>query len=59
MSYLFSVHPCDKEDNGGCQHQCEKKGEEAVCKCDKNHKLAADGKTCEIGKSINLIANFA
>ena len=46
----ISVHPCDKKENGGCQHTCVKKGEEAVCKCDENHKLNEDGKTCEVGE---------
>ena len=32
MSYI-SVHPCDLESKGGCTHMCEKKGDEAVCKC--------------------------
>ena len=43
----FSVHPCEKEDNGGCQHVCEKDGDDAKCSCHDGFKLAADGKSCE------------
>ena len=42
----FIVHPCDQEENGGCEHLCEKVGSKAVCKCNKNFKLDKDGKNC-------------
>ena len=42
---LVSVHPCD-EKNGGCEHECVRKGTNAVCKCKEGFKLNADGKTC-------------
>ena len=46
------MHPCDREDNAGCQHLCEKDGPKAVCKCKKNFELEEDGKTCEKGTAM-------
>ena len=43
------VHPCDKEDNGGCQQKCEKDGDVGKCACQEGFKLAGDGKNCEKG----------
>ena len=48
---LHLVHPCDKEEKGGCSDICERKGDEAVCKCEENFKLTDDGKTCEESKA--------
>ena len=52
------VHPCDNEDNGGCQHVCEKVALKAVCKCNKNFELAQDKKKCNEGKCICLSIAF-
>ena len=45
----FPVHPCDKE-HGGCEQICQKKGNEALCKCRPGFLLAEDGKRCNPGK---------
>ena len=44
-----SVHPCDKETKGGCEHVCNKDGDEAKCSCNDGYKLAEDGQECEFG----------
>lgn len=49
---LFSVHPCDQPDKGGCEQICNKKGDEGQCGCNEGYKLV-DGKTCE--KSMILV----
>ena len=46
----ISVHPCDKEEKGGCSQHCEKKGDEAVCGCEEGYALEEDEKTCEESK---------
>ena len=46
----FVVHPCEKEDNGGCQHKCNKQGSEASCSCNEGYQLNADTKTCDKSK---------
>ena len=45
---LFSVHPCDKADKGGCSDKCEKNGKDAECKCNDptTHELDSNGKLC-------------
>ena len=50
---LYSVHPCDKEEKGGCSQICEKKGKEAACACKDGFFLAEDTKTCKESKNIN------
>ena len=50
MHIFVSVHPCDKADKGGCEHTCNKKGDEAECSCDDGYLLAQDGKSCEKSK---------
>ena len=48
---LISVHPCDKTTKGGCEHVCEKDGDEPVCKCNKDYKLnELNKKTCSKSK---------
>ena len=52
MIIFFSVHPCDQEDKGGCEHLCTKKDDLAVCVCNKGYKVSTtDPKKCEKGKS--------
>ena len=34
----------------GCQHICEEKGEDAVCKCRDGFELSPNGKTCDQSK---------
>ena len=46
----FLVHPCDKQDNGGCEQECEKDGGNAKCACQEGFKLNEDGQTCEKSK---------
>ena len=53
MNYVdfHLVHPCDKKDNAGCQHECKKgEGKEFTCVCHEGFKLEEDGKTCEKSK---------
>ena len=60
---VIKVHPCDRDDNGGCTQRCVKtvveadkeEEEEEVdhaykCECGKGFKLGYDGKTCHLGK---------
>ena len=47
--YIYLVHPCEKDDNGGCLQICIKNGTAVVCECNENFKLAADGSTCNKG----------
>ena len=54
----ISVHPCDKESNGGCQDICNKEeGDDYHCSCNPpgDYELV-DGKTC---KKSKLISNNA
>ena len=46
----ISVHPCETKTKGGCAQICEKKGDEAKCKCQKEFKLGVDNKSCITGK---------
>ena len=52
FSNFFSVHPCDRTDNGECQQNCTKKGEIGVCSCDDGFKLNEDKKTCQKGMNF-------
>ena len=52
------MHPCDKSDNGGCDHTCKKEGDKAVCECNQDYKLNKDNKNCDKGKGL-LIDPFA
>ena len=36
----------------GCDHICEEKGEDAVCKCRDGFELSPNGKTCDQSKYI-------
>ena len=45
-NYFCLVHPCDKEDNGGCSQICKKNGTTQVCACQPDFKLSTDGKMC-------------
>jgi hypothetical protein len=42
-----TVHPCDRGDNGGCAHICNRKGDERVCSCADKFELNANGRTCD------------
>ena len=45
--YISSlVHPCEKETKGGCDHICNKKGDEVLCSCNDGYKLDGDAKSC-------------
>ena len=48
-------HPCEKEDNGGCQHKCNTNGTSFSCSCRKGFNLDEDGKACEKGMWHSLI----
>ena len=52
---LLIVHPCDKKDQAGCEHQCNKKGDEAVCSCDDGYLLAEDGQSCKESKCPHTV----
>ena len=45
--WLISVHPCDKEANGGCSHTCNKEGDKSSCACPEEYEMTDDGKTCK------------
>ena len=47
IAFSVSVHPCDKESNGGCSHTCIKEGDDSSCVCPDDHEMTADGKTCK------------
>ena len=47
---FISEHPCDKKANGGCQHVCEKDGDNAKCKCNEGYELLSDKKSCKKSK---------
>merc|ERR1712013_293658 len=40
-------HPCDQDNNGGCERICKKEGAGRSCACPEGFKLAADNKKCE------------
>lgn len=45
------VHPCDRNDNGGCNQICNKDGDDVQCGCAAGFKFADnDNKTCVISK---------
>ena len=56
------MHPCDREDNGGCTQRCVKTpaqeeediGSAFKCKCENGFELKEDGKTCEESKYLIL-----
>ena len=43
----ISVHPCDKESNGGCSHTCNKEGDKSSCECPEGYEMTDDEKTCK------------
>ena len=57
MIVLVSVHPCDEEDNGGCEETCVKKGMTAECTCPKGYTLAEDKKACNKTHPCDLESN--
>ena len=47
------MHPCDREDNAGCQEICKKTdGENYECACPKGFELDPDKHTCKKSKKI-------
>ena len=47
------IHPCDTEENGGCEEYCRKVGKDGSgvqCECPENYKLNADGVSCDLSK---------
>ena len=53
---LIVAHPCDKtserEKNGRCDQLCIKDGNHAKCACEKDFKLAPDGRRCIVGEYL-------
>ena len=43
---FFLVHPCDSEENGGCEGVCVKQGTKPKCACKAPMKLAEDKMSC-------------
>ena len=60
VSPTVRVHPCDKENRGGCTQTCTKSGEKAECACNEGYFLENDGKTCGLFSfnSLNLWYNI-
>ena len=50
--FIPSVHPCDKENNGGCKHICKKKGDGVQCACNTGFKLNSDQVSCVESKNM-------
>ena len=46
LLFLILVHLCDQGNNGGCEHVCNKKGDEVLCACNKEYKLAENNSSC-------------
>jgi len=52
ISFLtLLVHPCDKSDNGGCNHICNKRKEWKECSCEPGFALSKDKMTCKKGEN--------
>lgn len=49
---ILLEHPCDQDNNGGCERICKKEGAGRSCACPEGFKLAADNKKCEESKLI-------
>ena len=60
MPIPSSVHPCDQEEQGGCEHNCVKQGSNFKCNCNEGFKLSKDGKKCEKGllQCLLLVSRF-
>ena len=50
ISLFLSVHICDRGNNGGCDHVCNKDGDKAKCSCREGYELAEDANTCDKSK---------
>ena len=48
------VHTCDRSENGGCEQECKKKGDDSTCWCKDGYRLKEDGKKCEKSKQKNM-----
>ena len=42
------MHPCDRDNQGGCDQICLKDGKMAKCTCREGYELSEDGITCDI-----------
>lgn len=51
-SFFALVHPCDKDENGGCSQLCIKYGTGHKCACLAGYTLADSGVTCKQSKLI-------
>ena len=57
--YLFiTVHPCDSAEKGGCEHVCNKDGDQSVCSCNDGYKLKEDQHSCVKSKSTLMCGKF-
>ena len=66
MYISFSVHPCDKPNQGGCEHLCIELGHDFICECEKDFYLDIDDKTCIeckfkflMSSSLNFVSNVS
>jgi len=46
---VCKVHPCDSHTRGGCNHYCNKVGDNARCSCVSGYQLSGNQKTCQKG----------
>ena len=54
---IILVHPCDRDNKGGCEQVCEKDGAKAKCGCKEGFEITDDGITCKKGK-FNTFRRF-
>ena len=52
LIFFYTVHPCDKENKGGCEQVCNKDGKKPKCSCTPatDYKLNDDGVSCDPSK---------
>ena len=48
-NFQFLVHPCEKENKGGCSQICNKRKEKHECSCEVGYVLTRDKRTCKKG----------
>ena len=48
--FFISVHPCDRENNGGCDQICIKAKKKSKCGCREGFHLLPDQLTCDKSK---------
>ena len=55
----FLVHPCDKKDNFGCEHKCNKDGSHGYCSCEEGFKLREkDEKKCDKSRHRSIVIQY-